>query len=477
MAVNGGAGNAISFSEIQSFYGGSNPTSLSEYNRGGSLVPSSFAGSVTATTGTTSQTVGDFGVTVTTLATGYTSFSTTITQGNSGFSGGQTSGNWNVIRENSSSGTGTWTARVLDNATTLTGSCDQKALTVTKNGTGVVSLGNSGGSWSVSCSPGDVIVWTCSAGAGGSGTINRSQSWNWGSGGAAIQYTANTNGGTSGSISAYKVVFANNNSTGDTYTLTSDSTGSETVYSSSESQNVRNNDSSNSWLLAYDNVTGAGPGTAGDINVTETSAFSGSPGSLVSRANSQASGTLYTITADDALISLRGNHPSGASDETVSATFTITRNGSSVFSQSLSNGGDGAYASYIKGPVYNNGSGLSLSISFPNFQSQTGDVISISNVQGNAGVSSQRRSEQFTTVFTNSSSSKSYTLGSSTTGGAAVMSAGSTRNAQTTSSSGSAWAVYFDTSSGNCNTNIPTTISSGNSVNLDLFNAPGTPVG
>lgn len=57
------------------------------------------------------------------------------------------------------------------------------------------------------------------------------------------------------------------------------------------------------------------------------------------------------------------------------------------------------------------------------------------------------------------------------------MSAGSTRNAQTTSSSGSAWAVYFDTSSGNCNTNIPTTISSGNSVNLDLFNAPGTPVG
>lgn len=39
MGVNGGAGNAISLSEIQSYYGGSNPISLSEYNRGGSLVP------------------------------------------------------------------------------------------------------------------------------------------------------------------------------------------------------------------------------------------------------------------------------------------------------------------------------------------------------------------------------------------------------------------------------------------------------
>ena len=40
MGVNGGAGNAISLSEIQSYYGGSNPISVSEYNRGGSFVPS-----------------------------------------------------------------------------------------------------------------------------------------------------------------------------------------------------------------------------------------------------------------------------------------------------------------------------------------------------------------------------------------------------------------------------------------------------
>lgn len=47
MSVDGGAGNAISFSEIQSYYGGTNPISLSEYNRGGSFVPST--GTDTAT--------------------------------------------------------------------------------------------------------------------------------------------------------------------------------------------------------------------------------------------------------------------------------------------------------------------------------------------------------------------------------------------------------------------------------------------
>jgi len=41
MAVDGGSGNAISLSEIQAYYGGTNPISVSEYVRGGSFVPSS----------------------------------------------------------------------------------------------------------------------------------------------------------------------------------------------------------------------------------------------------------------------------------------------------------------------------------------------------------------------------------------------------------------------------------------------------
>lgn len=205
-------------------------------------------------------------------------------------------------------------------------------------------------------------------------------------------------------------------------------------------------------------TTESGPGTKNDFGITQSSAtvYTGSPGSLLGRANSQANGTLYTITADDALISLRGNHPSGASDETVSATFTITRNGSSVFSQSLSNGGNGSYASYIKGPVYNNGSGLSLSISFPNFQSQTGDVISVSNVQGNAGISSQRRAPQtiYDITFTNNNNTgDTYTLASSSTrldsndASQLVYSAGTSRKVKDDSSSNQ-WTIAYDNVSG-----------------------------
>lgn len=480
MAVNGGSGNAISLGEIQAFYGGSAPTSLSEYNRGGSLVPSSFAGSATATTGTSSQTVDDFGVTVSTIATGYTSFSTTITQGNSGFSGGQTNGNWNVIRENAGSGTGTWTARVLNASTTLSGSCDGKALTVTKNGTQEVSLGNSGGSWSVSCSPGDVLVWTCSAGIGGGGTINRSQSWAW-SGSPSIQYTANTNGGNSGSITAYNVVFANNTSTGDTYTLTSDSTGSETVYSPGESQTVTGNGSSNSWVLAYDNVTGAGPGAAGDINVTETSGFTGTLGSATSRVYTSVSNNsggssisdTYTVLASDSVIILvGGGSQNEGGDDPPSPIGSWSTSGVINISPVAS-----GQQKFYKGPAWQSGDSSNLTFS----GSISAGTFTITGSVGSAGgyvsVTTRRRAEQFTTVFTNSSGSKAYTLGSSTTGGAAVMSAGSTRNAQTANSSGSAWAVYFDTSSGNCNTNVPTSIGSGNAANFNIFNAPGTPVG
>ena len=257
MAVNGGAGNAISISEIQTFYGGSNPAALSEYYRAasGTEVPQTSSDS-----GTSSATVNSIAAVVNNLGTGYSSFSTTITQGNSGFSGGQSSGNWNVIRENASSGTGTWTARVLDASTTLSVSCDQKALTVTKNGSTVVTFGNSGGSDTVSCSPGDVIVWTCSAGAGGGGTINRSQSWSW-SGSPTIQYTDNTNGGTSGTVVAYSLSLTNN--TGLTVNLTSSPWGNDSSFTNSEAKSTTVSDNSWSWSHpANTNVP-----TSGTINM------------------------------------------------------------------------------------------------------------------------------------------------------------------------------------------------------------------
>ena len=260
MAVDGGAGNAISLSEIQTFYGGSNPASLSEYYRNGSEVPQTSSAS-----GTSSSTVNSIAAAVTSLGSGRSGFSTTITQSNSPFSvSSLTNGNWNVIRENAGSGTGTWTARVLNSATTLSGACDGKALTVTKNSTQVVSLGNSGGSWSVSCSPGDVLVWTCSAGIGGGGTINRSQYWDW-SGSPTIQYTACTNNissvGTGSTINAYTLSLTNN--TGVTVNLTSSPWGNDSSFTNGEAKSDTR--SSNSWSWSHPANTSVP--TSGTINM------------------------------------------------------------------------------------------------------------------------------------------------------------------------------------------------------------------
>lgn len=74
MAVNGGAGNAISFSEIQSFYGGSNPIDLSDYYRAASGTEVPNVGTVVAAaanqtynnqTPGSAVTRGNFDVTVT----------------------------------------------------------------------------------------------------------------------------------------------------------------------------------------------------------------------------------------------------------------------------------------------------------------------------------------------------------------------------------------------------------------------------
>jgi hypothetical protein len=67
MGVDGGAGNAISLSEVQTFYGGSNPISMSEYYRGGSEVPStatvvasnSDSGTTSATSGSVAAVVSN----------------------------------------------------------------------------------------------------------------------------------------------------------------------------------------------------------------------------------------------------------------------------------------------------------------------------------------------------------------------------------------------------------------------------------
>lgn len=189
----------------------------------------------------------------------YTSFSTTITQANSGFSGNQTSGNWNVIRENAGSGTGTWTASILDASVNLSGSILGKDLTITKNGVKVVGLTASTvakGYGPVECDPGDVIVWTCSGGIGGGGTINRSQSWAWSGSGYTIGYTTNTNGGGSGTANSQTITLTNNNASNlDIELQPSGTTGitTETVVEDGDSVNLRSALSStdDAWQVSF----------------------------------------------------------------------------------------------------------------------------------------------------------------------------------------------------------------------------------
>ena len=193
----------------------------------------------------------------------------------------------------------------------------------------------------------------------------------------------------------------------------------------------------------------------------------------------------YTVTAADCAIAVGigvgpGSGPS--EDNPVSCTMTYNINGGTTQTITVSGIDNLIYQLQFHGPATpNDPSGTFGSVS------QTlaaGDVINFLTVSNTAknlnAVRVRRRAQQFSTVFTNSSGSKSYTLEGGTgktTGGAATLSPSGTRSVQTTGSSNMDWAVHFDTSSGDCNVGIPTTIGVGNPVNMDLFNTVTTPVG
>jgi hypothetical protein len=199
---------------------------------GSGTINSNLADNINTSGSGTSNNIAGSGVNITvsnnTSTQYYTSFSTTITQNNSPFSGNQTSGNWNVIRENAGSGTGTWSARILDANVNLSGNGLGKNLVVKKNGSTVVNLTGTSStqSWSVNgLVPGDYVQWTCSGGIGGGGTINRPQRWNWSGTGDKIAYYANTGGGKSGTFYTKTISLLNNNTDDLHVTLKSGTTG------------------------------------------------------------------------------------------------------------------------------------------------------------------------------------------------------------------------------------------------------------
>jgi hypothetical protein len=490
MGVNGGAGNTISFSEIQAFYGGSGEISISEYARGGDNVPSSITGASTATSSSGAATKNDFGIT---QSTG-TQFTGTL--GSS------------VIRQNMASGNYTVTAD--DAVISLVGSHPSGASdenvshtwTITRSGSvvfGPQAL-SAAGAESSSLYIGGTGSSSYSASLKGpvynSAGISPLFSTSFTAQAGDIISVTNFNGNAFTStrrrsgVTIYDITFTNNNSTGDTYTLASSSTGHSTksVYAAGDSQKVLDDSTSNSWTIAYDNVTGAGAGTAGDISVsapfyTGSAANTMSDSNIVLRdsvqlgsGNDGVSMSLsYTVLASDAQFFISG----GGVDNVGGGETQASAGWNASGALSLSNQGAGLT---FRGPAYNNKLGFSgaLSSSFPSGTISSTGTLTLTTTAGTAGGSlliySARRNGAIT--FTNNNSGTAYALGSSSTGGAGNIAASGTRSVNTgTISTNPSWAVHFDTSTGNCNTNIPATIGSGNPVNLDLFNAPGTPVG
>lgn len=523
MGVGSGAGNPISFSEIRDFYGDSKtePVSLSEYNRGGDLVPQTFAGSQTATQNTditysnNQATFDDFQVNKST--------GSTFSQGNVGSRVQRVSvqngvafvgavGSYNVVASD---------ALIFISGTGIRNEGqDVFSTTGTFSATGVIVDNSNYFQHRIYAGPayqsGDENNFSGAA-FGGPGNFISSSPCSTGT--VTATSASHNNGGTIQIYSARRTatttfdVTLQNTSSVSTYTLTDGSTGTETVYSPNETATILNDQLSEGWLVAYDKVTGSGAGSAGDIDVSVASVFTGgfvtssnnatlhrritftsTNTGAIAFAGSQGASS-YTVTADDATIGIFAPlaQPSDPEDSFQGTLVININGGTSVNCVSIVGTSETPTNIHFRGPAAN-GASLAGVAAFPNVAPHStlsaGDVINIvsfspaSNGGGLGSVKTQRRSVQYKAVFTNSSGSESYTLegGSGKTSGissgSVVMSPGATRDATSPGSNATpSWEIHFDTSSGDCNTNIPTTIGAGNPINMDLFNAPGTPVG
>ena len=208
MGVDGGAGNAISLSEVQTFYGGSNPISMSEYYRGGSEVPSTATVVVSnSDSGTTSATSGSVAAAVST--------DTAVTTIGSGY------GNAGTI------------------FTIDTGTAGGSTVTVT------MAASQSDDNQSVIVSPSGPTVFS-----GSNGT--------W-TGSDGVSYRIFGPDGSNGSFSyprtntVYDMTLTNN--TGQTLNLTSSPWGNDSTFTNSEVKTA-DNQSSNSWSWSHPAVTG-----------------------------------------------------------------------------------------------------------------------------------------------------------------------------------------------------------------------------
>ena len=235
MGVNGGAGNEISFSDLQTFYGGSNPISLSEYYRGGSEVPGEQVTAQANTSGTSDQTIGQFTADVTTTST---------------FSGSLSNGSFTTGSISIQSDTAK--VEIYNLHGDADGGSSSASTTVTISGVGTIG---SFGTFDNTGNGGLFLACTI-AGPANNGAVSSPN------GGTHSSGTVSATGGgnvrlrevTRASVSTHDVDFTNNSSV--TITTTSGSTGGAQSYTAGQTRKVKNDSSSNSYVLGYDAVNG-----------------------------------------------------------------------------------------------------------------------------------------------------------------------------------------------------------------------------
>jgi len=220
MPVNGGAGNAISLSEVQTFYGGSNPISMSEYYRGGDQVPDTAVDAASAS-GTASDTTENVAVTVAT--------ETGVTTIGSGYGGAGT---------NFTIDTGTAGGSTVTVTMTVSTSDDFQSVIVAPSGPTVFSGGN--GTWTGS----DGVSYIIFGPDGSNGSFSYPQT--------------NT---------VYDLTITNN--TGQTLDMTMSPWADDSSFTDGEVATA-DNQSSNSWSWSHPAVSGSGNTnvpTSGTINM------------------------------------------------------------------------------------------------------------------------------------------------------------------------------------------------------------------
>jgi|TARA_R100000149_G_C5860047_1_gene126210 hypothetical protein len=243
MGVNGGAGNTISFSEIQTFYGGSNPISISEYYRGGSEVPTNAIAAQAETSGTSDQTIGEFTADVTST---------------SAFTGALSNGSF---ASSISIQSDTAKVEIFNNHPDEDGGSSSLTTTVFRNGS---SIGNFG---TFDSTGNGALILACTiAGPANNGAVSSPNGGTFSSGTITASGTFLMREVTRASVTTHDVDFTNNSSA--TLTTTSGSTGGAQTYTSGQTRKVKDDQSTNNYVLGYDAVAGnTNVPTSGTINI------------------------------------------------------------------------------------------------------------------------------------------------------------------------------------------------------------------